>query len=113
MSDDELFQSIRGIAQTLQSLNQRAVLEYTPVVQTLVRSRSSDAHHIEQTLDELLGFCGYEPALALFKELCRHYWAIDPAATAFYVDTYREMWDSEAPVRTERAPDGRKPDGEA
>jgi hypothetical protein len=30
----------------------------------------------------------------LYRRLCRHYFAIDPAATAFYIHTYREMWDS-------------------
>jgi hypothetical protein len=29
--------------------------------------------------------------------LCRHYWAIDPAATADYINAYREYWDSDAP----------------
>ena len=44
---------------------------------------------------EILDFCAYEPALVLFKKLCRHYFDIDPAATADYVRFYREMWDSE------------------
>jgi hypothetical protein len=35
--------------------------------------------------------------LELFRRLCRHYWDIDPAATAGYVHAYREMWDSDEP----------------
>jgi hypothetical protein len=30
----------------------------------------------------------------------RHYFAINPAATAFYIDAYREMWDSEPTTET-------------
>ncbi len=33
--------------------------------------------------------------LQIFKELCRHYWALDPFATATYIDAYREMWDED------------------
>ena len=79
----------------MRSLNQQAVREYTPVVESIVRSRSRDIQQIEHTLDGLLGFCGNEPALDLFKTLCRHYWEIDPVATADYINIYREQWDSD------------------
>lgn len=90
-----LAQSIGGIAKSLQSLNRQAVLAYTPIVDGILHSRSRDADHIEHTLDGLLDFCGYEPALVLYKKLCRHYWTLDPAATASYIYAYRERWDSE------------------
>jgi hypothetical protein len=38
--------------------------------------------------------------LLLYKKLCRHYYAIDPAASAAYVHAYREMWDSEPKTRS-------------
>ncbi len=104
MSDhDDLFQSISGIAASIQALNPRAVREYAPVVESILRSQSRDAHHIEQTLDGLLDFCGYEPALVLYKKLCRHYWSIDQATTAFYVNAYRERWDSSEDALSEEA----------
>jgi hypothetical protein len=104
MSDyDALFQSIKGIAESLQSLNQQAVLEYTPIVEGILRSRSRDTQHIEHTLDGLLDFCAYEPVLVLYKKLCRHYWDIDQAATTFYVTAYRERWDSNEEEPTEAA----------
>jgi hypothetical protein len=94
MSDyDAMVASVSGLAESLQSLNQRAVREYTHIVEGILCSGSRDIHHIEHTLDGLLDFCGYEPALLLYKKLCRHYWEIDPAATADYVNAYREMWD--------------------
>jgi hypothetical protein len=90
-----LVHSIRGIAESLNALNRQAVREYEPIVESILRSRSRDTGHIEHTLDGLLGFCGYEPALVLFKKLCRHYWEIDPAATARQIHAYREFWDSD------------------
>ncbi len=76
---EDLLESLSGLAESLQTLNQQAVREYTPVVESIVRTRSRDVRHIENTLDGLLSFCGYEPALVLFKTLCRHYWDIDPS----------------------------------
>jgi hypothetical protein len=96
MSDyDDMFESIRGLAEQLQDLNKKAVVAYTPVVDDILRSRSRDTNHIEHTLDGLLDFCGYEPILQLYKKLCRHYFFINPAATAEYINAYREMWDSD------------------
>ncbi len=88
-------ESIGAIAEQVQSLNRQAIREYTPVVENILGSRSRDTHHIERTLDGLLDFCGYEPALVLYKKLCRRYLELDPLATTSYINAYREMWDSE------------------
>jgi hypothetical protein len=72
-----------------------AVLQYTPVVESIIRSKSRDVHHIEHTLDRLLDFGFYDPMVELFRRLCRHYYFIDAESAADYVLTYREMWDSE------------------
>ena len=96
MSDyANLLESISTLAGSLRGINQQAVREYTPVVETILRSRSRDARHIERTLDGLLDFCGHEPALQLYKKLCRYYLPINPAATADYIYAYRDMWDAE------------------
>lgn len=55
---------------------------------------SRDARRIERTLDGLLDFCGNPPTLDLYRRLCRHYFDIDPVATASYINAYRELWDS-------------------
>ena len=102
---DDLLQSITGLAASLQALDQQAVGQYTPIVEGIVRSRTRDTRHIEHTLDGLLGFCCYDPALLLYKKLCRHYWDIDPAATASYINAYRNMWDSEEIAENETQPD--------
>lgn len=95
MSDyDTLLQSIKGLTESLQSLNERAFQEYTPIVESILRSQSRDISRMEHTLDGLLDFCGYEPVLILYKKLCRHYWTIDQAATAQYIYAYRDLWES-------------------
>lgn len=94
MSDDAM-QAIRTLAGSMQNLQRQAAQQYQPVVDDILRTRSRDTRHIEHTLDGLLDFCGHEPALQLYKQLCRHYWDIDPAATADYINAYREYWDND------------------
>ena len=95
MTDDDAMQAIHTLARSMRDLQQQAAQQYLPVVDDILRTRSRDTHHIEHTLDGLLDFCG-QPVLQLYKKLCRHYWDIDPAATAYYVNAYREYWDSDA-----------------
>ncbi|MDD2854989.1 MAG: hypothetical protein PHU01_05610 [Desulfuromonadaceae bacterium] len=71
------------------------MVQYTPVVETIIATCSRDIRQIEQTLDGLLDFCCHEQALLLYRRLCRYYFDIDPAATVRYVNAYRELWDSE------------------
>ena len=97
MSDDDAMQAISTLAGSMRELHQQAAQQYKPVVDDILLTRSRDIRHIEHTLDCLLDFCGHEPVLQLYKRLCRHYWDIDPAATAYYVNAYREYWDSDEP----------------
>ena len=92
---DTLLQSVGAIAEQMQGLQAVAVAQYTPVVETIVATRSRDVRQIEQTLDGLFDFCGHEQALQLYRRLCRHYFDINPVATADYINAYRELWDSE------------------
>lgn len=91
--------SVSQLAEAMQDLNRRAVWEYTPVVEAILRTRSRDARDIEHTLDGLLVFCGCEPALLLYRKLCRYYFEIDAAAAVDYVNSYREMWRDETEVQ--------------
>lgn len=96
MSDcQQVTASITDLSRHINELNQRAVEQYQPVVKEILRTGCRATWHIEHTLDGLLDFCGYAPALQLYKQLCRHYWQIDPVATASYINAYRELWDSE------------------
>ena len=92
---DTLYKAISALAEEMRDLQQRAARQYEPVVAEILRTRSHDIQHIEHTLDGLLNFCDFEPVLKMYKQLCRHYWDIDPVATADYVNAYRERWDSD------------------
>jgi hypothetical protein len=92
---DTLLQSVSTIAEKMQGLQTLAVTQYTPIVETITATGSRDVRHIEGALDGLLDFCGYEPALRLYKKLCRYYFHINPTATVQYIEAYREFWDSD------------------
>ena len=95
--EDVTTKAIIDLARGVRDLQQQAEQQYRPLVDQIVRSGSRDAQHIERTLDGLLDFCGHERVLQMYRQLCRHYWLIDPAATAFYVKAYRERWDADEP----------------
>lgn len=92
---ESLPRTITSLIDAASALARRAVAEYAPVVESILNDRSRDVRRIERTLDGLLDFCFDPKALLLYKKLCRHYSDIDPAATASYIQAYREMWDSD------------------
>ena len=95
--DDHPPQAILDLVDSMRELEQRAALQCRPVVDDILRTGSRDAQQIEHTLDGLLDFCGHEPVVLMYRQLCRHYWQFDPAATTFYINAYRERWDSDEP----------------
>ena len=95
MLDDNPPQAILDLVHSMRDIEQRAVQEYRPLVNDILQTSSRDAQQIERTLDGLLDFCGQEPVLLMYRQLCRHYWQFDQAATAFYINAYRERWDSD------------------
>lgn len=95
------FAQTSALAATLHDLHRQRAAALTPIAQDLIQSQSRQAQEIEHTLDHLLD-CGCIPeGLALFKALCRYYYAINPAATAGYVHAYRSMWDGEERMKVE------------
>ena len=92
---DAIDDGLDALVGQLQRLQLQAAQQYLPVVDALLRTGGRDVQQIEHTLDGLLDFCGNPPVLEMYRRLCRHYWDIDPAATADYVTAYRARWDSE------------------
>jgi hypothetical protein len=92
---DNQFDEVLDIVRVVGDIEQRAALQYRPVVVDILRTDCRDAQHIESALSGMLDFCGDDTVLSMYRQLCRHYWAIDQAATAFYINAYREIWDSE------------------
>ncbi len=85
------------MAHQLHGLQQSAVRQTlaccSPEVNAIVRLNVKDQGRIERALDQLLNVAFDDSILKLFKKLCRHYSALRPEATAFYVNSHREMWD--------------------
>ena len=97
----DLIATLSATIAPLQALHQQAVETLAPTVQDILRSGSRDAQRIEHTLDQLLNHACLPEGLTLFEALCRHYWTLDPQATASYVNTYREMWDGDEQNRAQ------------
>jgi cytoplasmic iron level regulating protein YaaA (DUF328/UPF0246 family) len=99
----ELLAQLQTLTSDLQALREQGIAALAPVVEELVRSDSRDVQRIEHTLDQLQDLACLPEGLALFKTLCRHYWTLDPQATADYVNIYRELWDDEGESDTNEA----------
>lgn len=91
----QLLDDLAAVIAPLQELHRQAVGAHSFSVRDILRNGSRDVRLIEQSLDRLLDHACIPEGLTLFKSLCRHYWRIDPHATAAYINAYREMWDSD------------------
>lgn len=92
---DTLLKNVSALVKQMQGLARQAHTEYSREVDAVILDGSRDPQRIERLLDGILDFCFDSAMLKLYKKLCRHYYAIDPAATAYYVHAYRDMWDSD------------------
>ena len=88
-----LFKSISKVVDSRKKLANQALELLEPECDNIIRLNCSDSQTIERLLDELLDFCFDEKILNVYRKLCRYYYNIDAAATAQYVNAYREMWD--------------------
>jgi hypothetical protein len=100
----DLLHDVAAVIAPLQALHQQAVEAHAPIVREILHNGSRNVRLIEHTLDQLLDHACIPQGLALFKSLCRHYWQLNPQATASYINAYREMWDSDDKNETEVAP---------
>lgn len=90
----EQTQTIQVLGQQLVDLAKEATRLAQQEVNDIIDSGDDDMARIEQQLDRMLDFAFDADMLALYKQLCRHYFNIDPVATSQYVHAYREMWDT-------------------
>ena len=92
---DDLVQRIGQIAAEMQKLARQAEENFSLEVGAILKDRIRDSQHIERLLDRMLDFCFDAGILALYKEVCRYYYRIDPSATVSYVYAYRDLWDED------------------
>jgi len=92
--------SIFKLAKQMKSLQQEAVKQtlavYEQEIEDIIHNKISNKKRIEQALDSLLEVAFDERILKLYKRLCRHYYFIDPRASIFYVNSYRDIWDQDS-----------------
>ncbi|MBU4316890.1 MAG: hypothetical protein KKF30_06405 [Proteobacteria bacterium] len=101
---DDFVDRICELAKGLQNLARKAVQDYSMEVEAILKERDSDAGRIERCLDGMLDFCFDDDMLGWYKKLCRYYFDIDPKIAAFYVYSYREMWDESEPGNKKAPP---------
>ncbi|MDP8052761.1 hypothetical protein QJU23_10095 [Pasteurella atlantica] len=88
----------REIAKNIVKLQKQVVMQalalYEPKVEHIINNNVTDISEIERALDALLDVAFDEQILFLYKKLCRYYFTLDQQTTNFYIQSYREMWDS-------------------
>lgn len=97
-SRNDFIKNLKPLLDQIEQLQEQAYSVYKLQVELLIHTKTKDENTIGRLLDHLLDNCGNEKVLLLYKKLCRYYWDIDPVATAFYIQSYREMWDNETSV---------------
>jgi hypothetical protein len=93
---DTTLNELKKMAQSLVLLNEQAYHVYLPLVDAIIQSNSKDENEIGNLLDRILDIACMDKGFLLYKKLCRYYWDINPNATAYYINAYREMWDEES-----------------
>ena len=88
-----MIEDIKALIESHRNLALRAYEQYCPLVNDIIASQCKDVNHICYTMDFMLDFCYDDQMLLLYRRLCRYLFDIDPAATANYIEYYREMWD--------------------
>ena len=99
MTDDQeyerVYQVIMQLAEKQSQLARMARAQYEPMVDAIIRKKVTDEKQITSVLDGVLSFCFDDEMLVIFKRLCRYYYPLAPETVAFYVRTYRDMWEED------------------
>jgi hypothetical protein len=90
-----LSDNIRRIAKELQTIYSQAEVYYTSTVNDVICHQSRDTKEIEHLLNYMLDFADNEKILTLYRKLCRYYFDINPQATAEYIQSYKELYDTD------------------
>lgn len=96
----KLVKDLDPLIQQMKTINDQAVVAYTPLVDDLCRRKAAQ-NEVELMLDYLLMFAGDDRMLALYKRVCRTYWQTYPESITFYIMEYRKEYDPESLIGTE------------
>lgn len=89
----------REIAQNIQAVYKQAINVYQLRVNDVIRDKNVSQDEIEHLFDGMLDFCDNTEMLLQYKRLCRHYLHIYPQIVGYYINAYRECWDSESGLK--------------
>ncbi|WP_455784552.1 hypothetical protein, partial [Barnesiella intestinihominis] len=93
--EDNFQERIIEMAKALSDLQDRAVIEYTPLVDDIC-SRKATKDEVDHLLTWMFDFVENERMLLLFKKVCRAYFYTYPETIAFYIMEYRKEYDRES-----------------
>ncbi len=88
-----MLDDIYKIADQIVELQKIAILQYTPIVDDIIRRKERDVNEICRTLDYVLDFAGTNDGLELFKRLCAYLYTLDQQAAVDYVEIYRDHYE--------------------
>lgn len=94
-AEDNFKEGIIEIAKALSALHERAVAEYTPLVNDIC-SRKATKDEVSHLLTWMFDFVENERMLTLFKKVCRTYFYTYPETVSFYIMEYRKEYDRES-----------------
>ena len=94
-ANNDFTNDIRGVAQDIQAIYSQAETIYTSAVDSIIQRKSKDEKEIQHVLNYMLDFADNEKILSSYRKLCRYYLDINPQATAEYIQSYKEIYDTD------------------
>ena len=91
----QIEENITKLAETLAGIQERAVIEYTPLVNDIC-NRKATKDEVDNLLTWMFDFVGNDKMLLLFKKVCRTYLYTYPEVVGFYIMEYRKEYDRES-----------------
>lgn len=93
---DEVEETVHRIVEEIEpmikAVEELAYTTYKPMVEDICSRNASEAE-VEKFLDYMVGHCGSERMLKLFKRVCRRYYFQYPEVIAFEVYAYKDMFE--------------------
>lgn len=93
--DKKILNEINAIVESFRTLNEQALVVYTPMVEDICSRKSVSAKELENLLDWLVSICISDDMTELFKRVCRHFYYQYPELITDYVYLYKEMYEDD------------------
>lgn len=93
--DKKILNEINAIVESFRTLNEQALVVYTPMVEDICSRKSVSAKELENLLDGLVSICISDDMTELFKRVCRCFYYQYPEVITDYVYLYKEMYEDD------------------